>query len=117
MKRLVMATVTHVDKLPASPSKGGENMKELRSSKSLGFHAAAMIATAIGAVAVGAFAIGALAIGRLAIRRFLVESAEFKSLTIQDLTVTRLRTAEVIVSHSLELPSSDLDQEIAKNRH
>jgi hypothetical protein len=109
-----MATVTHVEKIAAaSLPKGGEYMKELRSSKSLGFRAAAMIAAAIGAVAVGAFAIGALAIGRLAIRRVLVESAEFKSLTIQDLTVTRLRAAEVIVSDSLKAPTGDLDNEIA----
>ena len=63
-------------------------MKELRSSKSLGFRGVAMIATAIGAVAVGAFAIVALTIRRLAIRRVVAGSAEFKFLEIQDFTVS-----------------------------
>ena len=81
-------------------------MAELQSSKSLGFHGVAMIATAIGAVAVGAFAIGALAIGRLAIRRVRIDGAEFKSLEIQELTVKRLRAAEVTVSDSLTLPEN-----------
>jgi hypothetical protein len=81
-------------------------MKELRSSKHLGFRGVAIIATAIGAVAVGAFAIGALAIGRLAIRRLSVESAKFKSLEIHDLTVMRIHAAEVTVSDSLKLPEN-----------
>ena len=81
-------------------------MRDGRSSRQLGFHAMAMIATAIGAVAVGAFAIGALTVRRLTIRRVLIESAEFKSLKIQDLTVARLRAAEVTVSDSLRLPEA-----------
>src|ERR1017187_6763768 len=48
-------------------------MRDGRSSRQLGFHAMAMIATAIGAVAVGAFAIGALTLRRLTIRRVLIE--------------------------------------------
>ncbi len=80
-------------------------MKELRGSESLSFRGVAMIATAIGAVAVGAFAIG-----RLVIRRLSVENAKFKSLEIDDLTVTRLRAAEVTVSHSLDLPGGDADR-------
>jgi hypothetical protein len=47
-------------------------MKDLHSSKSLGFTNMALVASPIGAVAVGAFAIGVLAIGRLAIRRVSV---------------------------------------------
>ncbi len=88
-------------------------MKEIRSSKSLGFCGMAMIATAIGAVAVGAFAIGALAIGRLVIRRVLVGSAECKSLVIHDLSVTRFSAAEVTVSDSLKLPGSNADNKIS----
>jgi hypothetical protein len=87
-------------------------MKDLHSSKNLGFSGVAMIATAIGAVAVGAFAIGALAIRRLAIGRVVIDSAEFKSPKIQDLTVTRLRAAEVNVSDSLNLPGGDVDHKI-----
>jgi hypothetical protein len=78
-------------------------MKELRSSKSLGFRGVAMIATAI----------GALTIRRLAIRRVLIGSAEFKSLEIQDLTVTRLRAAEITVSDSLQLPGSNVNHQIS----
>lgn len=88
-------------------------MKEIGSSKSLGFRGAAMIATAIGAVAVGAFAIGALAIGRLAIRRVEVESAKFKSLEIDDLIVKRIRAADVTVSDSLKTPGSAFDRRTA----